>query len=280
VPDIRRIAVAALAATAVVALPGVAAPDTADAAVYGERTLQRGMAGRDVRTAQVLLRRVGAGLSIDNAFGPATERALRRFERAAGLDADGRLTRAEAAKLREKAKEAVATRRAATDDDDVQLTSAPVPTDDAATTGGTSPADPVGVAGEKAIINPDGTATAPASAPQQVKDIIAAGNEIHDKPYKYGGGHGRWKDSGYDCSGSVSYALYGGGLLDESMPSGSFESWGEPGKGSWVTIYANGGHMFMVVAGLRFDTSGAEPSRWQADMRSPSGYKVRHPAGL
>jgi cell wall-associated NlpC family hydrolase len=242
------------------------------------------MSGRDVRTAQVLLRRVGARLTIDNSFGPATERALRRFEAGAGLDGDGRLSRDEAATLRQKATEAVASRRAAgrTNGEvpDNQVQTLAVSDDSAAATGGTSPTDPVGVAGEKAVINADGTATAPASAPQQVKDIIAAGNEIHDKPYKYGGGHGRWRDSGYDCSGSVSYALHGAGLLDESMPSGSFTSWGESGKGTWVTLYANGGHMYMVVAGLRFDTSGAEPSRWQSDMRSGSGYAVRHPAGL
>jgi cell wall-associated NlpC family hydrolase len=248
------------------------------------------MSGRDVRTTQVLLRRVGARLTIDNSFGPATERALRRFERTAGLDGDGRLSTGEAPALRQKADEAVAARRAQgrtngeVPDNQVQTLAVGDEGDGgdgaAPVTGGTSPTDPVGVAGEKAVINIDGTATAPASAPQQVKDIIAAGNEIHDKPYRYGGGHGRWRDSGYDCSGSVSYALHGAGLLDESMPSGSFTDWGEAGKGTWVTLYANGGHMYMVVAGLRFDTSGAEPSRWQADMRSGSGYAVRHPAGL
>jgi peptidoglycan hydrolase-like protein with peptidoglycan-binding domain len=121
---------------------------------------------------------------------------------------------------------------------------------------------------------------APSDAPQAVKDIIAAGNEIAKKPYVYGGGHGKWIDRGYDCSGSVSYALYRAGLLDRSMPSGDFMSWGRKGPGQWVTIYANGGHMYMVVAGLRFDTSGADPSRWQTDMRSSSGFTVRHIDGL
>jgi hypothetical protein len=101
-------------------------------------------------------------------------------------------------------------------------------------------------------------------------------------PYRYGGGHGRWKDTGYDCSGSVSYALHGGGLLDASMPSGGFTSWGESGPGKWITTYANGGHMYMVVAGLRFDTSGRSRtgSRWQKSMRSSSGFTVRHPEGF
>ena len=123
---------------------------------------------------------------------------------------------------------------------------------------------------------------APAGAPPQVQQIIAAGNEIASKPYKYGGGHGKWDDSGYDCSGSVSYALHGAGLLDEALPSGSFVDWGDPGPGQWVTIYANGGHMYMVVAGLRFDTSGRSNhnTRWQSEQRSSDGYTVRHPPGL
>src|SRR3712207_2056862 len=92
----------------------------------------------------------------------------------------------------------------------------------------------------------------------------------------------RSEDSGYDCSGSVSYALHGGDLLDSPMPSGSFTSWGQAGKGDWITIYTHGGHIYMVVAGLRFDTSGRAQtgSRWQTEMRSPSGFTVRHPKGL
>ena len=86
------------------------------------------------------------------------------------------------------------------------------------------------------------------------------------KPYKYGGGHGRWNDSGYDCSGSVSYALHGAGLLGSALTSGGFMSWGAPGKGRWVTIYANPGHVYMVVNGRRFDTTGRDESgsRWQS----------------
>ncbi len=133
-----------------------------------------------------------------------------------------------------------------------------------------------------AKLTKDGLAIPPADAPQEVKDVIEAANRIAHKPYRYGGGHGKWEDSGYDCSGSVSYALHGGDLLDSPMPSGSFTSWGEAGKGEWITIYTHGGHIYMVVAGLRFDTSGRGEtgSRWQKAMRSPSGFTVRHPKGL
>jgi peptidoglycan hydrolase-like protein with peptidoglycan-binding domain len=118
--------------------------------------------------------------------------------------------------------------------------------------------------------------------PTRVRSIIAAANRIADKPYKYGGGHGTWDDTGYDCSGSVSYALHGAGLLDSALTSGGFMSWGEPGEGRWVTIYANPGHVYMVINGRRFDTTGRDESgsRWQSRSRSSAGYTVRHPPGL
>jgi cell wall-associated NlpC family hydrolase len=153
---------------------------------------------------------------------------------------------------------------------------APAPS--AAATGGSAPEWP----GEKATIGPDGLAVAPASAPAAVEAMIAAGNRIHDKPYKYGGGHGRWNDTGYDCSGSMSYVLHAAGLLDSALDSTGFMRWGQAGRGQWVTNYANPGHAYMVIAGLRFDTSGRsdDGSRWDTEMRSPRGYTVRHPAGL
>jgi peptidoglycan hydrolase-like protein with peptidoglycan-binding domain len=122
----------------------------------------------------------------------------------------------------------------------------------------------------------------PESVPVEVQQIVAAADEIATKPYKYGGGHGRWRDSGYDCSGSISYALHGAGLLDSPLDSTGFMSWGEPGKGRWVTIYANAGHAYMVVNGRRFDTSSSKRSgtRWSDKMRSARGYRVRHPEGL
>jgi peptidoglycan hydrolase-like protein with peptidoglycan-binding domain len=116
----------------------------------------------------------------------------------------------------------------------------------------------------------------------KIAAMIAAGNRIASTPYVYGGGHGSFESSGYDCSGSVSYVLHGAGLLDTPMASGGFESWGEPGPGRRVTIYANAGHAYMVIDGRRFDTSGASAAgtRWQPDDRSSAGYVAVHPAGL
>ena len=133
--------------------------------------------------------------------------------------------------------------------------------------------------GSTASINSDGTATAPADAPQAVKDVIAAGNAITNAPYLYGGGHGSFDSpGGYDCSGSVSYALHGGGLLSSPLDSTGFMTWGDPGPGSWITVYSNPGHAFMAVAGIRFDTSGAPP-RWQSAIRDPAGFVATHPPG-
>jgi hypothetical protein len=132
-----------------------------------------------------------------------------------------------------------------------------------------------------------GLATVPPSAPARVAAIINAANSVARKPYVYGGGHGRlagetFVDSAYDCSGSVSFALAAAGLVDSPMDSSALARFGKAGPGRWVTIYANAGHAFMTVAGLRFDTSGrdASGSRWQADSRTVAGFTVRHPAGL
>jgi cell wall-associated NlpC family hydrolase len=127
-----------------------------------------------------------------------------------------------------------------------------------------------------------GVALPPIEAPQQVRDIIEAGNQIARTPYLWGGGHGKWLDKGYDCSGSVSYALAAAGLLGGPLDSGRLMGWGKPGRGKWVTIYTNPGHVFLVVAGVRFDTSGnrVTGSRWQASMRGSGGFVARHPPGL
>lgn len=136
--------------------------------------------------------------------------------------------------------------------------------------------------GPRARVLGDGTAIAPDNAPDVVKRVIMAGNEIAKFPYKWGGGHGAWRDNGYDCSGSVSFALAGAGLLGRPLTSGLFMNYGAPGRGRWITIYANPGHIFMVVAGLRFDTSGQgrAGTRWQADSRDTAGFAVRHIPGL
>jgi cell wall-associated NlpC family hydrolase len=136
--------------------------------------------------------------------------------------------------------------------------------------------------GKRARVLPDGTAVAPENAPDIVKRVILAGNEIAKFPYKWGGGHGAWRDNGYDCSGSVSFALAGAGLLDSPLTSGGFLDYGAPGPGRWITIYTNYGHVWMVVAGLRFDTSGQgrAGTRWQEESASTSGFAVRHIPGL
>jgi hypothetical protein len=155
--------------------------------------------------------------------------------------------------------------------------------------GGTAPSASAGATaplstapGARARLLRDGTAQAPASAPSTVQAVIAAGNRIARLPYRYGGGHGNWNDTGYDCSGSVSYALHGAGLLRESVDATGFFRYGLAGPGRWITLYSNNSHAFMVVAGLRFDTSGRSQtgSRWQVEQRSPAGFIVRHPTGL
>jgi cell wall-associated NlpC family hydrolase len=136
--------------------------------------------------------------------------------------------------------------------------------------------------GPRARVLADGTAVAPEDAPEPVKRVIQAANAIAKFPYKWGGGHGAWRDDGYDCSGSVSFALAGAGLLDSPLTSGGFMGWGAQGRGEWITIYTNPGHMFMVVAGLRFDTSGRgrAGTRWQEAPRSITGFTVRSVPGL
>ncbi|WP_022926959.1 hypothetical protein [Patulibacter americanus] len=138
-----------------------------------------------------------------------------------------------------------------------------------------------------ATVTADGMATIPPDAPAKVAEIIRAGNQVARKPYVYGGGHGRlageiWNDSAYDCSGSISFTLAAAGMIDSPMTSGTLASWGKRGPGEWVTIYANDGHTFMYVAGLRFDTSGRAQtgSRWQTAPRSTAGFTVVHPPGL
>jgi cell wall-associated NlpC family hydrolase len=136
--------------------------------------------------------------------------------------------------------------------------------------------------GPRARVLRDGTAVAPDDAPEVVKRVILAANAIAKFPYKWGGGHGAWRDNGYDCSGSVSFALAGAGLLNRPLTSGLFMRYGAEGPGKWITIYANQGHVFMFVAGLRFDTSGQGRSgtRWQDATRAVSGFAVRHIPGL
>jgi cell wall-associated NlpC family hydrolase len=129
----------------------------------------------------------------------------------------------------------------------------------------------------------NGTIPIPSGIPEAVQRVIAGGNAIADFPYIWGGGHASFIANGYDCSGSVSYALAAGGLLGSPLVSGDLASWGEPGPGRWITIYANAGHTFMDVDGMWFDTagrSGPYASRWLVSQPSLAGYAVRHPPGL
>jgi peptidoglycan hydrolase-like protein with peptidoglycan-binding domain len=214
---------------------------------YATRTLQVGSSGSDVRALQRYLDQAGYDTTADGAFGPATQRSVLAFEQAEQRRANGRASRAEQRMVRARASAAAPE----------------VPTD-------------------KAYLTPDGLAVAPESAPDEVKAIIEAGNAIATKPYKYGGGHGRWNDTGYDCSGSLSYVLHAAGLLDRALDSTEFMSWGEAGRGTWVTIRTNPSHAYMIVAGLRFDTSARRQTgnRWSEQMRSARGYRGRHPEGL
>lgn len=142
------------------------------------------------------------------------------------------------------------------------------------------------VPGTVAKLLEDGTAAAPQLAPAEVQKAIWAGNKLIGKPYRYGGGHARFNDTGYDCSGTVSFALKGASTLKAPLDSGSFMKWGEAGEGEWITVYTNPGHAFVVIAGLRLDTSASgDPSgnkgpRWRPALRSTKGFKVRHPEGL
>lgn len=137
------------------------------------------------------------------------------------------------------------------------------------------------VRGAAGTVLSDGTAVVPVDAPAVVAAAISAANQIATRPYKWGGGHGGWADTGYDCSGSVSFALAGARLLNAPLDSTGFMSYGDPGPGRWISIYANPTHVWMIIGNLRFDTSGETTgTRWQSPQRSTAGFVVRHPPGL
>lgn len=139
--------------------------------------------------------------------------------------------------------------------------------------GGTAPVVPA------TLVN--GKAKAAPGTPRAIRRVIRAGNRLQKLPYRYGGGHRRWRDTGYDCSGTVSYALHGAKLVRSPLNSTGFMTWGAEGEGRWISVYANEGHAYMTVAGLRLDTSGTHGTgpRWQVEPRSAEGFVVRHPAG-
>ena len=240
---------------AVFALP-VAQAD-ARRITFGERDLRQGMRGTDVRVLQGFLTTYGIKTTVDGQYGRNTTSNVRRWERNVSLPVDGRVSRQDAATLRGQVEQGASALQGATP------TPAPTAT---------------------ATLGADGLATAPAGAPPEVVAVIAAANPIVGKPYRYGGGHGDWDDSGYDCSGSESFALHGADLVSRPMNSSEFMSWGEAGEGQWITSYASSGHSFLVVAGLRFDTgynnSSSSGPKWSDKMRPSDGYVLRHPEGL
>lgn len=217
-----------------------------DAEHMGDRILGPGMHGHDVRVLQDFLTLAGYRTPITGSFGSLTERNVLAFQRAHRLRATGIVTWAVSKALR-----SIVIGRASV---------APV--------------------ARAHIVH--GLAVAPPGAPLVVQEVIAAANRIAFKPYWYGGGHGSFKSGGYDCSGSVSFALHGGGLLRWPEDSSGFESYGRRGSGRWITIWTNPGHAYMYVAGVRFDTSaqgGTGGSRWTAQPRSSAGFVARHPSG-
>jgi peptidoglycan hydrolase-like protein with peptidoglycan-binding domain len=251
-----------------VAFGGLLVMPAAALAAFGDRPLRTGTSGHDVRVLQSWLDKLGFSTSVDGAFGRNTRWNLRRWEQKEQIKIDGRLSVTDARLMRSRMDSQYP----------ASSTNGTDGTDGTNQTTGTTETAP----GSKATIGADGRALAPAGAPPEVQAAIAAANEIVGKPYKYGGGHGRWEDSGYDCSGTVSYALRGAGLLDRPMNSSELAGWGRSGKGQWLTVYGNSGHAYAIIAGLRLDTSGSggKGPRWHEDLRSPNGYAVRRWAGL
>jgi peptidoglycan hydrolase-like protein with peptidoglycan-binding domain len=228
-----------------------------DSKHLGDRVLRVGLRGHDVRVLQAYLTFAGFGTTVDGDFGSATLQSVIQFQQQQGVAADGIVSVALSQQLRHVV---------------AQVAAAPP-------TGNTR-------------LNPDGTATAPAGAPAAVQQVVQAANQIIDTSYCLGGGHGSWISSCYDCSGSVSFALHGAGLLSTPEDSTQLESYGSPGPGRYITIYADASHAFMVVAGRAFDTAGysgpnipAGPGpRWRSDplanLADGGNYVVRHPVGV
>jgi peptidoglycan hydrolase-like protein with peptidoglycan-binding domain len=289
----------AFAVTALMSTPALAAQS------LGRRMLQLGMHGADVRTLQADLTYTGFATHVTGYFSRLTQSHVLAFQHRYRLSADGvvgpqtastmlsvvgRARHTElagdgaaglAAQSASAQPPAGSTGTPTTTTTSTTTTTTPQPT--GPSTGGTTlTPPPANSTVEKASLDSNGLAVAPQSAPIQIREIIDAANNIAFDPYVYGGGHQSFNSTGYDCSGSVSYALHGAKMVTSPLDSTEFESWGSTGKGKWITLWANGGHVYMEIAGLFFDTAAQSSSnnndRWSTTRISPSsGFVVRHP---
>jgi peptidoglycan hydrolase-like protein with peptidoglycan-binding domain len=253
---------AAVAALALAVLPAVAH------AGLGDRVLRLGSKGSDVRALQGYLDAAGYTLNQTGRYDRATRGRVQSFQNDFGLSATGVVTPGIAKMIRVTATAPPGYGGTAY---------APISTRPS----GPAPANLKVVPGNRARVLADGTAAAPANAPDEIKRIIASGNEIAKLPYKWGGGHSTWRDTGYDCTGSTTYALRTT-FRRGRFPTFGYSTWQLPGPGQWLTVYASSYHVYMVVAGLRYDTSGLRVagSRWTTQSRSNGGFVARHPVGF
>jgi peptidoglycan hydrolase-like protein with peptidoglycan-binding domain len=301
-----------LALVAALALPRAAsAPHAAEAqqgpvANASSKSLKKGSRGPRVRKLQRAL-----GIPADGIFGPGTKRAVKRYQRRRGLTVDGiagpQTLSALGVGSRSSGRRHRASHRGSRGGGGVRTLQRKLglaadgvfgPNTEAAVKRfqrrrglfadgvvGPQTRAALGLGAGKVLKRKRGGGGGSGGSGRKrsiINAIIRAGNRIATTPYRYGGGHGSFNDSGYDCSGSVSYALHGGGLLRSPLDSTGFMSYGRPGRGRHITIYANAGHAYMVVDGRRFDTSARSEtgSRWTRTMRSSAGYVARHPAGF
>jgi peptidoglycan hydrolase-like protein with peptidoglycan-binding domain len=257
-----------VAGVATVATLGLALLPAGAQAGLGDRVLKLGARGADVSALQGYLDAAGYPLEQTGRYDRRTRGRVQAFQNHFGLRATGVVTRRVARMIR---------------------VTATAPPGYGGTMFDPSPPKPSGpvpddleiVPGSRAKVLRDGTAAAPANAPDEVKRIIASANEIAKLPYKWGGGHATWRDTGYDCSGSTTYALRTT-FRRGRLPTFGYSTWQLPGEGRWITVYASSWHVFMTVAGLRYDTSGLRVagSRWTTQTRSLGGFRARHPAGF
>jgi peptidoglycan hydrolase-like protein with peptidoglycan-binding domain len=309
--DVVRRAVVPALLLAALALPCTGLPaETASAqqgptATAAGKSLKKGSRGKRVRQLQRAL-----GIPADGIFGKGTRRAVKRYQRRHGLTVDGIAGPQTLASLGVGSRSASRggksrTRRVGSHGGGVRelQRALGVPADGAfgpqtaqavrsyqrrhglVADGVVGPRTraALGIGPGKVLKRKSGSGSGGGGRKARIlAAIVRAGNRIATTPYRYGGGHGSFADSGYDCSGSISYALHGGGLLRSPLDSTGFMSYGRPGPGRHITIYANAGHAYMVIKGRRFDTSARSQtgSRWSNEMRSSAGYVARHPPGF